>query len=89
MVNKIHRMYILHGLFTDGNDNTTVVYYGSFNVDTAQFNTISRLNINDIGNPLKGKYPVTPLTYDPNTDVIYISALNNQNKTLLRVSMIR
>jgi hypothetical protein len=46
--------HVLHGLFNDGNDNTTVVYYGSFNVDTARFNTINRLNINDIGNPLKG-----------------------------------
>lgn len=45
--------HVIRGLFTDGNDNTTTIYYGSFNVDTKQLNIISKLNINDVGNPGK------------------------------------
>ncbi len=74
---------VLHGLFSGSNQ--TLVYYGSFNLDNSQFNIFNSLDINDVGNPNNGKYSVTPLTYDPNTDVVYMSAPNNENQTLLSV----
>ena len=75
--------YVLHGLFSDDNDNRTVVYYGSLNVNNSQFTLISSLNVDDVGNPRHRLYSLTPLTYDPNTDVIYMSALNKENRTIL------
>ncbi len=54
-------------------------------MDTVQFNIINSLSVNDVGNPQHGRYAVTPLTYDPNNDVIYMAAPNNQNKTTLSV----
>ncbi|CAF4085933.1 unnamed protein product, partial [Rotaria sp. Silwood1] len=74
---------ILHGLFSDSDQ--THVCYGSLNIDTSQFNIANSLNINDVGNPKNIKYPVLPLTYDPNNDVIYIAAPNNESKTILSV----
>jgi hypothetical protein len=75
--------HVLHGLFSDSDG--THVYYGSINLNTSQFNISSSLDINDVGNPKNMKYPVLPLTYDPNNDVVYIAAPNNQDKTILSV----
>ena len=74
---------ILHGLFSDSNE--THVCYGSLNVVTSQFNISNVLDINDVGNPKQIKYPLLPLTYDPNNDVIYMAAPNNERKTILSV----
>ncbi|CAF1232060.1 unnamed protein product [Rotaria sordida] len=74
---------ILHGLFSDSDQ--THVCYGSLNIDTSQFNITNSLNINDVGNPKNIKYPLLPLTYDPNNDVIYMAAPNNESKTILSV----
>ncbi|CAF1405289.1 unnamed protein product [Adineta steineri] len=74
---------ILHGIFSDS--NTTQVYYGSLNFDTENFDIFNSLNINDIGNPQRIKYAVLPLTYDPNDDVIYMAAPNNDNRPILSV----
>jgi hypothetical protein len=75
--------HILNGLFYDYNE--ALVRYGSLNLDIQEFNIISSLSINDVGNPLKGKYAVTPSAYDPNDDVVYMAAPNNENKTILSI----
>lgn len=80
---KQNSPHILHGLFSDS--DPTHLYYGSLNVDTSQFNISNPLSINDVGNPQRRKYPLLPLTYDPNDDVIYIAAPNNDDKTILSV----
>ncbi|CAF1379270.1 unnamed protein product [Adineta ricciae] len=74
---------ILHSVFSDS--NTTQVYYGSINYDTEQYNIFNSLNINDVGNPKRIKYSVLPLTYDPNDDVIYMAAPDNDNRPILSV----
>ncbi|CAF1222702.1 unnamed protein product [Adineta steineri] len=78
VISKQDSISPLHGLFYDLNQ--TNIYYGSINVTDGQFNIVNTLNINDVGNPKLSKYPVLPLTYDPNNDVIYISAPNNENR---------
>ncbi|UJR07108.1 hypothetical protein I4U23_011396 [Adineta vaga] len=80
---KLDSPRTLHGVFSDS--NTTQVYYGSFNYDTEQFNIFNSLNIKDVGNPKRIKYDVLPLTYDPNDDVIYMAAPNNDNRPILSV----
>ncbi len=75
--------HLLHGLFSDSDKNH--VHYGSFDLDISQLNIFSSLSINDVGNPKNIKYSVLPLTYDPNNDVIYMAAPDNQNKTILSV----
>lgn len=74
---------ILHGLFYD--NNLDFVRYGTFDFNTKQFNIINSLNIQDIGNPQKGKYGIIPLTYDPNNDVIYTAAPDRENRPILSV----
>ena len=76
--------HLLHGLFESGNASSPFIHYGIFNVEAKQFTLISSLNIDDVGNPLHRRF-FTPLAYDPNTDVIYMSAPNKQNQTLLSV----
>ncbi|CAF4175455.1 unnamed protein product, partial [Adineta steineri] len=71
VISKQDSISPLHGLFYDLNQ--TNIYYGSINVTDGQFNIVNTLNINDVGNPKLSKYPVLPLAYDPNNDVIYIS----------------
>ncbi|CAF1251061.1 unnamed protein product [Adineta steineri] len=78
VISKQDSISPLHGLFYDLNQ--TNIYYGSINVTDGQFNIVNTLNINDVGNPKLSKYPVLPLAYDPNNDVIYISAPNNENR---------
>ncbi|CAF0940428.1 unnamed protein product [Didymodactylos carnosus] len=75
--------HLVHGLFD--NSDQTHVFYGSLDLDIPQFNIFNSLSINDVGDPSKGKYPVTPFTYDPNNDVAYMAAPNNQNRTILSV----
>ena len=75
--------HVLHGLFSDSDE--THVYYGSLDLDASQFNIFSSLSINDVGNPKNIKYPVLPLTYNPNNGVVYMAAPNSQNKTILSV----
>ncbi|UJR20029.1 hypothetical protein I4U23_023163 [Adineta vaga] len=72
---------IIHGIFY--NSDQTHVYYGSVDLNTAQFNILNSLNINDVGNPKDSKYPVSPLTYDPNNDIVYMSAQNTENKQII------
>ena len=74
---------ILHGVFSDS--NTTQIYYGSVNFDTETFNIFSSLNVRDVGDPRRSKYSVLPLTYDPNDDVIFMAAPNNDKQTILSV----
>ena len=75
--------HILHGLFSDSDQ--THVCYGTLNFNTSQFNIISKLDINDVGNPKNIKYSVLPLTYDPNADVVYMAAPANDKQTILSV----
>jgi len=75
--------HILHGLFSDSDQ--THVCYGTLNFDTSQFNISNKLNINDVGDPKNIKYSVLPLTYDPNADVIYMAAPNNNKQTILSI----
>jgi hypothetical protein len=75
--------HLLHGLFSDSDENH--VHYGSFDLDISQLNIFSSLSINDVGNPKNIKYSALPLAYDPNDDVMFMAAPDNQNKTILSV----
>jgi hypothetical protein len=76
---------LVHGLFSDNSENITLIYYGTYNVNNSQFTIINSLKVDDVGNPRHQRYDVTPIAYDPNTDVIYMSAIKNHNETLLSV----
>lgn len=72
---------ILHGIFHD--NDLAFVRYGSIDLNTKQFLLINSLNIKEVGDPQKTKYGITPLTYDPNNDVIYMAGSQNGNKAIL------
>ncbi|CAF3061214.1 unnamed protein product [Rotaria sp. Silwood2] len=74
---------VLYGLFSDSDE--THVYYGLLDLNTSQFDIFSSLNINDVGNPKNLKYSVVPLTYDPNNELVYMAAPDNNGKTILSV----
>ncbi|CAF0996150.1 unnamed protein product [Rotaria sordida] len=81
---KQEEKHIIYALFGD-TFKSDLIYYGFIDLDKSEYNIISTLNIDDIGNPRNRKYEILPLTYDPSNDIIFISAINNLNKTILSV----
>ncbi|CAF1125752.1 unnamed protein product [Rotaria sordida] len=76
--------HIIHALFGDIYKND-IVYYGFVDLDKSEYNILSTVNVDDVGNPQKRKHQIVPLTYDPSNDIVFMSAINNQNKTILSV----
>lgn len=72
----------IHTLFGDIY-RADVFYYGYVNLDKAEYVILNTLNIDNVGNPRLRKYQILPLAYDPTNDIVYMSAMNNQNQTLL------
>lgn len=81
LTETINSLHVLYGLFS-GFDQTSI-YYGTFDLDTLQFNALNSLRINDVGNPNNIKYSTLPLTYDPNDGIIIIAAPADENTTIL------
>ncbi|CAF1287501.1 unnamed protein product [Rotaria sordida] len=48
-----------------------------------EYNIINTLKFDDVGDLRKRKYPILPSAYDPSNDIVFMSAINNQNKIVL------
>ncbi|CAF2585696.1 unnamed protein product [Rotaria sp. Silwood2] len=79
---KQEDQHIIHALFADINKND-IVYYGLVDLDKSEYNIINTLKVDDVGNPRKSKYQILPSAYDPSNDIVFMSAINDQNKTVL------
>ncbi|CAF1368639.1 unnamed protein product [Rotaria sp. Silwood1] len=79
---KQEDQHVIHALFGDRTQND-IVYYGFVDLDKSEYNIINTLKVNDVGNPRKRKYQILPSAYDPSNDIVFMSAINDQNKIIL------
>ena len=75
--------HIVHGLFVSRNTSSPLIHYGTYAIDNKQFTLINSLHVDQVGDITRREF--NPLTYDPNTDVVYIVGLSKQNHSLLSV----
>ncbi|CAF1322141.1 unnamed protein product [Rotaria sordida] len=79
---KQEDQHIIHTLFAE-RDKNDIFYYGFVDIDKYEYNIINTLKVDDVGDPHKRKYPILPSAYDPSNDIVFMSAINNQNKIVL------
>lgn len=75
--------HVLYGFFSGIDHNH--IYYGSFDLDALKFKNLSTLSIEAVGDPNRIKNSAVPFAYNPHSDVVYMAALDSQNKTILSV----